>query len=100
MGQMLDARPRHYQPSRMRQLKEVRGFLRLVRKMSLEKSTRGPFWRTLLRALVSNPRSIRYTVSLMALYLHFGPFSRFVSERIRQAIEQEQQRPSRVASAA
>jgi hypothetical protein len=84
----------------VRQLKEFRGFLRLVKKMSLQGSTRGPFWSTLLKALWANPRSIRYTVSLMALYLHFGPFSRFVSQKIHQAIEQERRTPSRVASVA
>lgn len=100
VGRVLDSRHRRYRPTLARQLKELRGFVRLVKKMSLDASTRGPFWKTLFQALVSNPGSIRYTVSMMALYLHFGPFSRVVSTKIRQAIEREQQSPSRVAHAA
>ena len=99
-GQQLDSRHRRYRPSLGKQLKELRGFLRLVKKLSQKESTRKPFWKALLGALASNPGSIRYTVSMMALYLHFGPFSEFVSRKIRQAIEEEQRSPSRVASAA
>ena len=100
VGKRLNSRRRRFKPSLGRQVKEFRGFLRLVKKMTLQQSTRGPFWGTLLKALWANPRSIRYTVSMMALYLHFGPFSRFVSQKINQAIEQERRTPSRVASAA
>ncbi|QSQ23266.1 B12-binding domain-containing radical SAM protein [Pyxidicoccus parkwayensis] len=99
-GKWLNSRNRRYKPSLMKQLKELRGFVRLATKMSAQKSTRAHFWKTLGKALVSNPGSIRYTVSLMALYLHFGPFSQFVSQKIRQAIDEEQHKPSRVASAA
>jgi len=99
-GRLLDSRNRRFKPSLSKQLKELRGFGRLVRKMSLNKETRLPFWKTLLGALVTNPRSIRYTVSMMALYLHFGPFSRFVGEKIRQSIEEERRGAPPVESAA
>ncbi len=33
----------------------------------------------------------------MALYLHFGPFSRYVAQRIREAIAREELEPSAIA---
>jgi radical SAM superfamily enzyme YgiQ (UPF0313 family) len=99
VGKMLDSKRRRYKPSLGRQLKELQGFLRMARKLGLKKGTRGPFWKTLLKALVSNPGSIRYTGSLMALYLHFGPFAQFVSQRIRKAIDAERRNPTQVVAA-
>ena len=72
----------------------LRGFFRMVRQMGLRRPTAGPFWKTMLSALWNNPRSIRYTASMMALYLHFGPFSKFVSERIRAELAREEQTAS------
>src|SRR5262249_3300605 len=99
VGRMLESSRRRYKPSWSRQLKELRGFFRLIAKI-IRTPARGPFFKTLLKELWSNPTSIRYTVSLMALYVHFGPFSHFVARRIRLAIEKEAQTPSRVANAA
>ncbi|MEO6597757.1 MAG: B12-binding domain-containing radical SAM protein, partial [Planctomycetota bacterium] len=42
--------------------------------------------RTMLGSLWKNPKSIRYTGAMVALYLHFGPFSKYVANRIRTAI--------------
>ena len=47
----------------------------------------------MLGSLWHNPRSIRYTCSLIALYLHFGPFSRYVAQRTRAAIAREKSGP-------
>jgi hypothetical protein len=60
--------------------------------------TRRYFWRVFFQALRRNPRSLRYTMSIMALYLHFGPFSKYVAGRIRKEIELEIREPSRVAA--
>jgi len=100
VGRQLDSRHRRFKPSLSQQVKELRGFARLVRKMSLNKATRRPFWKALAGALVANPRSIRYSVSMMALYLHFGPFSARVGEKIRDAIAKEPHAPAPEASAA
>ena len=56
------------------------------------------FWRVFFHALWRNPRSFRYTMSIMALYLHFGPFSKYVADRIRKEIECETRTPSPVAT--
>ena len=36
----------------------------------------------------NNPRSTRYIVMMMALYLHLGPFSRYVIPQIEQKIDE------------
>jgi radical SAM superfamily enzyme YgiQ (UPF0313 family) len=47
---------------------------------------RDAFWQTFMECARSNPRSVRYIVMLMALYLHLGPFSRFIVGQIDQKI--------------
>ena len=97
VGSMLDSANRRYKPNFKQWFKELRGFGRMILKLGLRGATRSPFWRTLLKSLWRNPKSIRYTTSLMALYLHFGPFANYVSTRIRQAIAKEEREPSAVA---
>jgi len=66
--------------------------VRMTVKLGFSRATAGPFWRTLLGSLWRNPRSIRYTGALMALYVHFGPFSQYIAKRIRAGIAHEQRR--------
>ena len=47
---------------------------------------RDAFWQTILECAAVNPTSARYIVTMMAFYLHLGPFSRFVIEQIDQRI--------------
>jgi ABC-type Fe3+ transport system permease subunit len=61
----------------------------MILKLGFQRATFGPFWRTVFGSLWKNPRSIRYTGALIALYLHFGPFSRYVASRIRAALDAE-----------
>jgi radical SAM superfamily enzyme YgiQ (UPF0313 family) len=97
VGRMLDSSGRKYKPSLGRQLREARGFWRVVRKLGLREPTRRPFWRAFLGTLLRNPRSLRYVGSLLALYLHLGPFARHVAARLREDIAKEEVRPSKVA---
>jgi hypothetical protein len=39
---------------------------------------REPFWQTFVACAKSNPAALRYIVTLMAFYLHLGPFARQV----------------------
>jgi len=48
---------------------------------------RDVFWKTLTECVSINPRSARWLVALMALYLHLGPFSRYVIQQIEQKVE-------------
>ena len=46
--------------------------------MSHLPEAREPFWRTFVKCQKSNPAALRYIVTLMAFYLHLGPFAREV----------------------
>ena len=46
------------------------------------------FWQTFSQCLTTNPRSARWIVALMALYIHLGPFSRYVIGQIEKKIEE------------
>jgi hypothetical protein len=44
------------------------------------------FWETFTNCVATNPKSVRYIVLLLAFYMHLGPFSRYVMDRIDQMI--------------
>jgi hypothetical protein len=44
------------------------------------------FWRALYRCARENPRALSYVGILVALFLHFGPFSRFVIAELDRQI--------------
>jgi hypothetical protein len=96
---MLDSGRRRFRPRWRQRLRESKGILNLVRKLGLHGRTRGPFWRALLGSIWRNPKSVRYAAVMMALYVHLGPFSKYVAQRIREAIAKEELHPSPVASA-
>jgi radical SAM superfamily enzyme YgiQ (UPF0313 family) len=49
---------------------------------------RAMFRQTLAECMSINPRSARWIMALMGLYLHLGPFSRYVIQQIEQKIEE------------
>jgi hypothetical protein len=93
----LGSSQRRYKPSLGRWARELRGFFRMARRLGMAPATRREFWHTFLDTLSRNPRAIRYTGALVGLYLHMGPFARYVAERLRAAIADEERAPSRVA---
>jgi radical SAM superfamily enzyme YgiQ (UPF0313 family) len=48
--------------------------------------TREPFWKTLTSCAKTNPGALRYIVMLMAIYLHLGPYSRYVISAVERRI--------------
>jgi len=44
------------------------------------------FRQTFIQCVSTNPRSARWIIALMALYLHLGPFSRYVIQQIEQKV--------------
>ena len=44
------------------------------------------FWEAFTNCVATNPKSVRYLVLLLSLYMHLGPFSRYVMNRIDQII--------------
>lgn len=71
-------------------LRDLRGLAKIVWQQGVQAPYRGLFWSNLWSLLRRNPRGLRYGINLMAFYLHFGPFSRYVVGRIDQAIAQEE----------
>jgi hypothetical protein len=56
---------------------------------------REPFWNTFIEVAKTNPEALRYIVMLMALYIHFGPFSKRVIgeiDRPRVFVRQQETR--------
>jgi radical SAM superfamily enzyme YgiQ (UPF0313 family) len=98
VGRTLNGSKRRYRPSLGKRLKELRAFGRMARKLGFKPGVAGEFWRTMLDTLRTNPGAIRYTGALVGLYLHFGPFARYVAERLQLVIAQEERAPSRVAA--
>ena len=46
------------------------------------------FWEAFTKCVATNPKSVRYIVLLLAFYMHLGPFSRYVMDRIDQMISE------------
>jgi radical SAM superfamily enzyme YgiQ (UPF0313 family) len=95
----LNSSERRFKPGLRQWWKELKGFVRMAGKLGFRRGTAGLFWKTLAGSLFKNPKSVRYAGSMMALYLHFGPFSEYVAVKIREAIAAEEKKPSRVAPA-
>jgi hypothetical protein len=53
---------------------DIKGFSRLSFRMGLSNGTRFRFWKVLAVTALKNPRALRDSISLMALYLHFRKF--------------------------
>ena len=94
VGKSLKSSGRRFRPTLRHRLRELKGFFRMTMKLGFARTTRGPFWRTVFGSLWKNPKSIRYTGALIALYIHFGPFAQYVAKRIRGALDKERQNPA------
>lgn len=67
---------------------DVKMFGRLILAMTFTNTTyRGPFWKTLIATIFTNFRAIKPVMMMIALYVHLGPFSRFVVEQIDKQID-------------
>ncbi|WP_041375638.1 B12-binding domain-containing radical SAM protein [Polymorphum gilvum] len=67
---------------------DLQQFARLMWSMTFRHPEyRGPFWRTLAFTAFRNFRAIKPVMMMLALYVHLGPFSRFVVKQIDAQIE-------------
>jgi hypothetical protein len=89
VGRQLDSSRRRFRPRPRALWRELRAFARLILRLRPGSGAFLPFWRALVGCLLLNPRSIRYAASMMALYAHFGPFSRYLADRLRAEIARE-----------
>jgi len=87
VGRALDCSKRKLDVPVRNAVRDLRAFGRMVWRMGLKNpELRRHFWETFLDCVTRNPRAIKYVVSLMALYMHFGPFSRYVVGRLEEQI--------------
>ncbi len=68
-------------------VKDLKGFGRLIWRSGVKAKYRRQFWWTLGTMLVRNPKSLRYGVAAIALYLHFYGFRQYLLERLGKLIE-------------
>jgi len=59
-----------------------------------------PFWRTFVEVAKKNPGALRQIVTMMAIYLHLGPFSKHVIGEIDRRIAELDAAPTVPALAA
>ncbi len=70
-------------------------FIRLAYGMTFRiAGSRWLFWKTLALILATNPSAAKQVAKMMALYVHLGPFSRYVSQQIGKQIADAQAGPT------
>jgi hypothetical protein len=85
-GQLDRSRHRLRQPPR-HLWRDLRAFGRIAARLTLAGgASRRAFWGAMLDCLRHNPRAIKISASFAALYLHLGPFSRSLGERLDRQI--------------
>ncbi|MCK7614120.1 B12-binding domain-containing radical SAM protein [Roseibium sediminicola] len=66
---------------------DIKQFGRLMYAMTFKETTyRWPFWKTLIKTAFTNFNAIKPVMMMLALYVHLGPFSRFVIAQIDKQI--------------
>lgn len=70
----------------LRQLKDLKSFAKLVFQLGVVRESRVPFWRMFFAVVFRNPKAIRHTMSLAALYIHLGPFKDFLVQTLSKQI--------------
>jgi len=73
-------------------LHDLKVFGRLIWSMTFKhKNFRWPFWKTLILTSMLNARAIKPVMMMLALYVHLGPFSKFVVKQIDTQIDEIEQ---------
>jgi len=87
VGRELDRSEHALRPSARNVLRDVRGFLGMLWLMGVRDSrVRREWWRSLFDSLLHNPASLKIVLSFAALYLHLGPYSRELVDRLDREI--------------
>jgi len=83
VGRMLNCADRRVEASLVQQAAEVGGALRLAAQLStLGRETRQAFWGAVTDCLTHNRDALPYVLIMATLYLHVGPFARYVISRL------------------
>ena len=86
-----------FKPSWHRKARYATAFLKILVKLGLRPHTLYYFWRNLLAVLFTRVSSLETVVNLMAMYLHFGPQTEFVSGVMAKNIRLWEASPARDA---
>jgi radical SAM superfamily enzyme YgiQ (UPF0313 family) len=96
MARALDCSKSRFRPPFAQLMRELKAFVLILWRLGVyNHETRVPWWKSFFVILFRNPRAIRIAVSLGALYLHFGPLSQRISDRLTQQIAAEDCGPDR-----
>ncbi len=88
VGRQLDCSQKRFRLSFRQVRKDARSFVRMAWRMGVRNvGVRRHFWKTFFDCVWCNPRALRYVGAMVALYLHFGPFARYISTRLTAEIE-------------
>jgi radical SAM superfamily enzyme YgiQ (UPF0313 family) len=88
VGRQLDCSKKRFKLPVQYVLREARSFVRMAWRMGVRNAdVRRHFWTTFIDCALRNPRALRYVGAMVALYLHFGPFARYISSRLTAEIE-------------
>ena len=87
-SRMLDCSTKRLRIPLKNMLRDLRAFPKIIGRLGFQPATRYEFWKTFVDVLLHNPRAVRYSMSIVSLYLHFGPFREYVLTRIDKEIAQ------------
>jgi len=74
-------------PSPKNALRDARGFLQMLWSMGVrDQRVRAEWWRSLLDCALHNPAALKILLSFAALYLHLGPYTRELVDRLDREI--------------
>jgi hypothetical protein len=88
MAKMLDNSKRGHQIHPGDPRKRFNSTEMLHRLIAALPEPRDAFWQAIVECVSANPHSVRYIVTMMAFYLHLGPFSQYVITQIERRIEE------------
>ena len=87
VGRELDRSAHALRPSVANVLRDLRGFFGMLWCMGIRDGrVRAEWWRSVVDCLVHNPAALKIVLSFAALYLHLGPYSRALVQRLDQEI--------------
>ncbi len=94
VGRELDRSSHAVQLSARNVLRDLRGFLGMAWMMGIRRSgVRREWWRSVYDSLLHNPAALKIVLSFAALYLHLGPYSRTLIERLDREIAESDDAP-------
>jgi radical SAM superfamily enzyme YgiQ (UPF0313 family) len=93
VGLMLDCSKQRNPYPLGRNLRELAA---IVWKLSRTREVARHFWRATIDCALRNPSAVRSVIKMSALYLHLGPFSKYVSETLERHIAEQTSRWQRL----